>query len=508
MSRQAQGLQGRWWAACGTALALGAVLLAGLALGGTESAAAPDKKAEQRAKFALRKKAILIEAGTARAKLGTWCRDAGLVAQATATFLKAVEESDGQNSWAVRIVDLMRRLDDKFWKSVRRRPGKVLLDSCEKKDRRLDEDRQETLFKLASDGHKAELTEEALEVWGDLIRETDQPLVFDAEGRVVLAAGNIPADASAKIKASAITINDRPYLRDDFLELVPQVKELREANGPRVRVRMQGTAGAPDDLRASLEALLPFLEEDVGGRPTNRMTVFVFQDKANWGVWLGAAKLPQFTSATGLADGATKTAIVCAENLDAEALRGVCLHEMSHLFMYGVTPVVMPSWYSEGFAETYGGEGTYTWKDGKLTAGGKMTERELAPLKTPEGYIPLLDLLGGDALNLLTKDPGMGRRFYTESWALLRWFRTAASPDLQERFGIWETACRGAALGAQAGKPREQDTSPSTSEFLRRRADHEAGDRLTRWRCAHSVGGGSSNRAATSASSPVRRSSA
>ena len=146
----------------------------------------------------------------------------------------------------------------------------------------------------------------------------------------------------------------------------------------------------------------------------------------------------------------------------------MCLHEMSHLFMYGVTPVVMPSWYSEGFAETYGGEGTFAWKDGKLVAGGVMQGSEIAPIKGAPGYISLSELLGGDALKILTKDRAGGRRFYAESWAFLRWIRTASSPEMQSRFHLFETVCRGQALGAQAGKPREQDANPALSEFQRR----------------------------------------
>jgi hypothetical protein len=144
------------------------------------------------------------------------------------------------------------------------------------------------------------------------------------------------------------------------------------------------------------------------------------------------------------------------------------MHEMSHLFMYGVTPVVMPSWYAEGFAETFGGEGTYVWKDGALNAGGTMVESEIAPLETDAGFIPLAQLTAGDALAMLSKSAKDGRRFYAESWAFLRWMRTGAPPDVQARFRIWEVACRGAAFGAKAGKPREQDTAPATEEFRRR----------------------------------------
>ena len=56
-------------------------------------------------------------------------------------------------------------------------------------------------------------------------------------------------------------------------------------------------------------------------------------------------------------------------------------------------------------------------------------------------------------------------RFYAESWALLRFLRTAATQELGERFHLWEIACRGGAIGAQAGKARERDTVPARQSF-------------------------------------------
>lgn len=88
-------------------------------------------------------------------------------------------------------------------------------------------------------------------------------------------------------------------------------------------------------------------------------------------------------------------------------------------------------------------------------------------LQTDAGYIPLATLMAGDALKLINEAKGGGPPFYAESWALRRWFRTAAPDDVRERFTLWETMCRGAALGAQAGKPNQGDVSPAMDAFTR-----------------------------------------
>src|SRR5438105_6942828 len=84
-------------------------VLAALGALATSAAAAPDRPEVLRQKFSARINEILFETGTERVKVGLWCRDAGLVAQATASFLRAVEESQGKNWWAVNVIGVVRK---------------------------------------------------------------------------------------------------------------------------------------------------------------------------------------------------------------------------------------------------------------------------------------------------------------------------------------------------------------------------------------------------------------
>ncbi len=439
-------------------------LVAGLAARGASGGGREEARA--RVLFGQAQKKIAVMAATEHIELGVWCRDAGLVPQATAEFLRAVEVTNGEMPYAVKLVNLMRKLDDKFWKTVQKHP-KALLTTYEKKAHRVEIAHQKLMLRLAHDAEECRLPEEAYTEYSLVVRMTDAPLEFDAEGRVVVEAGKMPADVSARMKAEAITIDGKPYLRDDFLLLVPDVKEVFEADGERLRVRSAASGAQAKDLQAIATALLPFLEDELDGRPKRKMNLFVFKDRATFGTWCDKAGRGGFRAASGLADGATFTAIVCGEGIDADALRGMCLHELTHLFHYGVTPTVMPSWYSEGFAETYGGDGTFAWEPeyAKLTAGGPMSKGRLESIRTPDGCMPLAELLAADALKTLTADRSKGMRFYTQSWAFLRYMRTAAPNPVQARFHVWELACRGAALGAQPGKPREEDTLPASQAF-------------------------------------------
>ena len=308
---------------------------------------------------------------------------------------------------------------------------------------------------------------EALAEYRAVVRDGGGALEFDSKGRAVTAAGPLPEEISARLKEEAIEINERLYVRDGFLALVPEVGSLSEAQGDEVRVRTTRGPEATAHLLAACRALWPHLEEDTGGRPTRLLDVFVFETRALYRSYLDAAGLSEFAVATGFADGARDVAVICGEGLSDHDLTGVAMHELAHLFQYEVTPVVMPSWYAEGFAESFGGPGTYAWDGETLEPCGMLDSGRLAPLKTDDGFLPLAEMVRGDALALLTTDQARGHRFSAQARALNRFLKTDADKEWRERFERWETMCRGAALGAEAGKPYSRDTAPAAALFER-----------------------------------------
>jgi hypothetical protein len=438
------------------------VLLAGLAA--VAFAAPPDREAAKKREYQARRTGLLRTTGAAHIKLGLWCRDAGLVPQATAEFLRAVDVSQGALPLAQKLVDIMRAYGDDFWTSVQKKP-KALLRTYDKKARELEKDHLQARLKLARDTAKDGLVEEAYAEYCGVVRASEKPLAFDAKGQVVVDGATLPLDISERMKREAVVIDGKSYLRDEFLLLLPDVKEVFEADSDDLRVRSTASAEQAKDLHAVVSASFPFLEDDADGRPTRKMQLFVFADRKTYGTWCDAAKRPGFKAASGLADGPTFTAIVCAEGIPLESVRGMAIHELAHLFQYGVTPAVMPSWYSEGFAETWGGDGTFTWDGTKLTAGGLMNKGRIDAVRAPPGYIPLSEMLSGDALKFLTADKSKGLRFYTQSWAFRRYLKSAAPGDVPARFRQWETLCRGAALGGDYAKAREEDTTPAEQAF-------------------------------------------
>jgi hypothetical protein len=446
-----------------------AILGLAIAAGGGALVAlgAPDRLEVAREEFKAAKRKVLIEAGNRHAKLGTKLRDAGLVQQATREFVEAVEVSEGENAWAKKILDLMQRFDERFWKTVNKKPSKQMLASYDKWAKEVEQDVLKDRLRLAKDAAKKGLVEEAYGEYVAVVRGTDEPLRFDAEGRVTVEGGSIPAEVSKRMKDEAISVNDALWLRDEFLARIPAVRAIFEAETATVRVRSMKSLEQAKSLVGISDALIPYLEEDLGGRPTKKLNVFVFADRKTYETYLDAAKLESFKAATGMADCGTFTTLVLSEGLGDETIEGVTLHEMSHVYQFGVTRAILPSWYCEGFAETWGGDGTFTWDGKTLRAGGKMAAFRLDPVKSREGFLPLSELLGGDALDLINKDKTKAMRFYAQSWALRTFLRGPAGKETAANFERWETFCRGASLGAEAGKPFSRNTGPAAEHFRR-----------------------------------------
>ena len=415
-----------------------------------------------RTQFKAKRREMLAEAGKRHVEVGIWCRDAGLVAQASAEFIRATEVSEGNLPWADRILAFMRKLGDKFWKKVMKKVGKAYLRTYRKKSDKAHRTFQKERFKLARWASKKKLSKEAYDEYAALVRLSDNHLVFDKKGLVKVDAGTIPDPYSKQLRENAIKIRDKLYVRDAFLAKLPQVKELFEAENDHVRVRADTNQAQVDDLLAISTALLPVLEDDMGGSPNRKLNAFVFATTGNYHACLDALELSSHKNATGVADGATFNAIINGEGLSTHGLQAVVLHELSHLFQYGVNPVIMPSWYNEGFAETYGGDGTFQWDGKTLKAKGLLNPGELVGVKA-DGYIALEKLMQGDALELINE--GRAGTFYGQSWAFLRYMTVAADEDVKKRFRRWWLICFGKALGAKAGERRSRDATEATKLF-------------------------------------------
>ncbi|MCK5941108.1 MAG: hypothetical protein KAI24_03985 [Planctomycetes bacterium] len=408
------------------------------------------------AEFEKRRTRALAENGQRHLRLGSWARDAGLVPQATAEFLLAVEVAEGKNPGALKVLGIMRSLDERFWTKRRERPTRRLLALYEKKARKaLQEDRKER-FAVAKYAHGRKLGEQALREFRAIAATTEGPLVVDDRGRIVLDVGKVPAEVSAKLLEKTVAVDEQRYLADEATAGLPDGAAVHEHASDGLRVRGTLPKQRLADLHALGEALLPQLEAIVGGRPVQRVKVFVFATRAEYATYLATRAMQSYRAAGGFADYGSQQAIVCAEGCDEDGLRGLFLHELAHLFDYQVAPAAFPSWYREALAESVGGRGAWRWVDGALTIDGRMSKARRAELAAGIDDFSLPRLLQEDAGALFASDAGRAHRFYVEAWGLLEFLRHHAGDNVASRLQTWENMCRGKAAGASPRSEAER----------------------------------------------------
>lgn len=443
---------------CGMIQALFPLLLAGAAL------LTPGD--DDRSRFLAMRTKALADAGQRHLELGVDLRREGLCVQAAEQIVRAVEVSGGQNPGALMVLRLMQNLDDAFWRKKLPRPGTPRLDSYAHEAHRLDlaDEKQRLDAALWAWTHR--LWEDAHAEYVEIVSARGEPLEFSKSGCLALESGTLPEKESQRIHDEAVAINDKLYIRDRFLAALPQLKELFEMRTPGLCVRSTKSLAEARSVHALVLQLLPVLEQDLGARPTRPLTLVVLGDVALYETYLDAVKMPEHKAALGFADQLSGIAVVCSGKIQEGEVAGVCLHEMTHSFHFAISRSSMPSWYSEGLAESYGGQGVYSLQEGKLSVGGVMTAARLEPLRASTLPFGLRELLEGNAARLLGSDPERAHSFYAESWAFVRFLRSSAGEDVARRFAQWEQTCRGALVDAViAGLPAEKD-KPLTSSDL------------------------------------------
>lgn len=402
---------------------------------------------------------VLVDAAQRHYDVALWCWKVGLRPQATSEVLYSLAVSDGRFKPAKSVLAKMRALESEDWKKEPPRPSPTLLRDHAKRVAKAKEQDLRDHLKLAQWAAGKKLDEEARAVYERVLQREGAPLELDAGGCLRIGKSVVRADTSQAIHDAAVVINGRRYIRDEFFRALPEVGSVFEAGSDVLRVRSTISAENAEHLHALGLALAPLLEQDLGGRPTERMELFVLARRADYEKYLSSAGLARFGFGGGVADRKTYTAVVCAEGADLDAL---VLHELTHLFQYGITRAIMPDWYGEGLAETFGGQGTFRFSGGALEVGGMLGPERRTLLASPERLMPLGELLGADAPALF---PDRGWLFYAQSWAFLRFLRAEAGPDAAERFRRWERTCTGAALGADAADLRAGDPSATRALF-------------------------------------------
>ena len=248
-----------------------------------------------------------------------------------------------------------------------------------------------------------------------------------------------------------------------MLVLVRTIRRYWVAIGVSSTISAPRLSGRLPALCALGTALCEPLSERLDGLPVQQLRLLVFEKRADYDAYLAARGNGDATHARGLCDYLGYQAMLCAEGLSREDLDALALHELTHLFFWGCTPVAMPDFYAEGLAETFGGQGTFVWDGKKLTTGGAMRRDRVEAVQ--QAPLPLRELFAVNALRTLASDRDRAMVFYAQSQLFQRFVRRPECP-WSKRFEWWENECRGAMAGTKS-TGRVGDVGPAKAAFDR-----------------------------------------
>jgi hypothetical protein len=402
-----------------------------------------------------------LEAGQRHVSLGWSIRDSGLIQQATWQFVRAVEVSDGKHDGARLVLNIVRNYGEAFWKKRKKAASKASLSAYEKKAAAIERDDLKGQVKLAKLAQKAKLNGAMTEHWLAALRLGAKIEIVDGAGKIEGEA--VPGEFAKWLKDQTTEVNGGKARFEPAGAKAPRLTGVREVGNGQVVVRTDVPGFVADELHALALAQWPLLQERLDGAPLRPLQLFVFGKRADYDAYLRACGHGVALGGAGLCDYGTFQTLVCAEGLAAEDLHAMVLHELAHLFFFGSSPVAMPDWYAEGFAESFGGQGTFTWDGKKLQIGGAMRRDRVDAMK--KAPMPLRELMAANAGQLLMVDHDRGLCYYAQCHALQRWLQLPTNP-WRERFLAWEDECRGALPGVQT-TARFGDPAPAAAAFDR-----------------------------------------
>jgi hypothetical protein len=400
-----------------------------------------------------------IEAAQRYVDIGWWARKSGMVPQATVQFLRAAEAGNHQHQMADSLVATMRSLGDAFWRGKRKKVPRGLLAEYERRVAAADRRTRHEHVVLAQKGLAIESEPEARQHCQQAMR-LGAEIAVDKKGTAKLDGLVLPPALAEWLQAQTVaTADGRVVFEAAAAAGGPRLEGLHEARSDRLVVRTDVDAATAQALHALATALLPRLEDRLDGAPTRHLVLLVFRQRDRYDAYLKSLGIR--SAGSGLTEYFSFQTIVCAEGKGEAEVHALVLHELSHLFFFGVAPAAMPDWYAEGFAESFGGQGTFRWDGKELAVGGVMRADRLENVR--RAPLSLRDLFAADAERLWATGRERALDMYAQSWALQRFLLEAGSA-WQQRFLDWEAECRGGVLGA-TGTVRRGDAQPAQALF-------------------------------------------
>lgn len=389
--------------------------------------------------------------------VATWARKNGLVPQSTTLFLRAKAVSQGKHPSADQLVSLMQTYGEAFWRKKQKKPARALVADCDRRVRDADRRTRKSHVRVAQLALGIDDEKSAREHCHSAMAMGAE-IAVDADGKCKLDGLELPARLADFLRDSSVAdeAGKRTFEPVKGAADAPKLEGFRVHGDDRLLVRTDLSGERALQLHALGTALMPHLEERLDGSPTRQLVLLVFEKRVDYDAYLRARKLE--TPSAGLADYGGFRTLVCAEGLAEDDLHALVLHELTHLYFWGVAPAILPDWYAEGFAESFGGQGTFRFDGKTLAIGAPMVASRIAAMKAAPPTVRELLAFDAHAAFAVSRDHAL--LSYTAAWAFLRMLQ-AKDGKWRDDFEDWERECRSAVLGAPVIGPSGLPTAPA-----------------------------------------------
>lgn len=304
--------------------------------------------------------------------------------------------------------------------------------------------------------HPEQLLKEAMDGFERLIKDGYDLLKIDKNGRIELKEGPVPEYISKKFcdTEGVISLNGEKCLRNGVFNSLMSIDEIHSRESKNIRILFQEDRKEYGSLLKMCEDLYSLLKADFGDCPDQPLTLIMlsqWETFEDYCVDSGQSVYKTYRSFTDRENFVSVVCIAGGEEGDADFHEIYCcaLHELVHLFLYCINQVVMPDWYQEGIAETYGGHGTFVCKGSRTRFKGALDGSRIERLRALGGA---LDLEAFFFTPQITSDREATERFYTQAWAFYQYLNDGATSKIKKKFKGWEEECYSKALDETAAQ--------------------------------------------------------
>lgn len=355
-------------------------------------------------------------------------------------FLKRCVEIRPKNTTFLKLISQLQNFDDPRWSKKKWKSPKGDVEQAFLAKKQALDDRMitacvkmgHTSFKYAESERYRDRAiahfRRALEIDGG-------PFEVDAKKQLVVGSTTIqPEPSQLLIERELIRIGGQLSFRDPLIRPLGNVSVIYEARSALSVVRAPHSQEVADRVLPFLDAAVAEYMRLTGQRASRPIILLVLPDDEAYKKYCDAASCEAYAQAGGF----SYEALGGAVTFEQVALDEIVIHEGAHAFHDALFPGDMPCWYDEGFANTFGAEGTWK-KDGeKVRCGLPLARNRLNALVGP-GFIPLERILHLDAADLWRSGDLSVPRYYAEAWALYTFLSTTTDPRFRQRFDDWES---------------------------------------------------------------------